>query len=212
VILDYIDLAPVPAFLVAVFVICITPGPDMAYVVGAGLAGGPSAATRAAFGITLGVTVYVAATAFGLSIALSAFPSALAVVQLIGAGYLGWMAWTTFRSSQGETSPSRVGTGAWFRRGFVVNLTNPKIMVFFIAFLPQFVGDARSSILQLVTLGLLLQFVGLVIDLAFGWGAGIMRSKVLDRPARLRSINLVSATVFAVLACVVVVDSAMTII
>lgn len=210
--LDYIDLAPAPIFLVAVLVICLTPGPDMAYMVGAGLAGGPSAATRAAFGITLGVTVYVAATAFGLSVTLSAFPSALAAIQLIGAGYLGWMAWTTFRSLRDRTPPDRIGTGAWFRRGFVVNLTNPKIMIFFVAFLPQFVGDARSPVLQLVVLGLLLQVVGLAIDLAFGWSAGAMRCHVLDRPARLRALNLVSATVFATLACAIVLDSARTII
>lgn len=208
--LDYIDLGPVPVFLAAAVVLCVVPGPDVAYVVGAGLAGGVPAATRAAFGIALGMTAYVVATAFGVGVALSAQPHALAVIQLAGAAYLAWMAWTTVRDVRSGAPEVRDDVGAWFRRGLVVNLTNPKILLFFVAFLPQFVGDARSPALQLALLGLLLQLVGLVNDLVFGWSAGAVSTRLLGRPGPLRAVKLASAAVFAVLACTVVVDSVTT--
>lgn len=208
-----IDFAPVPAFFIAVLVICIAPGPDMMYMVGAGLGGGRPAATRAAFGITLGVTVYVVATAFGLGLAASAYPQVLAAIQLIGAAYLAWVAYTTFRDSgNGPSMLDDGGARKWFRQGFFVNLTNPKITLFFIAFLPQFAGKSNNLVLQFIVLGLLLQTVGLIIDLIIGWAAGAVRSRVLSRPSMVRVINVVSGLVFAGLAVFAAVDGIATIV
>lgn len=199
-IIDYIDLAPVPVFLLAVLAICVAPGPDMMYMVGAGLAGGRAAATRAAFGITLGVSVYVVATAFGLGLAASTYPRVLAVIQMVGAVYLAWVAYSTIRNSNSPNSELAPEARRWFRRGFVVNLTNPKIMLFFLAFLPQFIGSSENPVVQFVMLGLLLQVVGLIVDLLIGWGAGVVRSRMLTRPSMLVGINVLSALVFAGLA------------
>jgi len=212
VVLGYIDLAPVPLFLGAVALICLAPGPDMAYLVGTGLAGGRPAAARAAFGITLGVSVYVAVTAAGLGLVVAAHPRVLTGLQVFGAGYLGWLAWTTWRESRTYGSDRAVvPAGAvghsgqrWFRRGFIVNLTNPKIMLFFVAFLPQFLGNASSPTVQLLMLGLLLQSVGLVVDLFIGWTAGSFRARVQERPEMLRRLSRASAAVFAGLAVLVV--------
>lgn len=176
------------------------------YMVGAGLAGGRAAATRAAFGITLGVSVYVVVTACGLGLAASAYPQVLAVIQLVGAAYLAWVAYATFRDSNNVNSEINPETRRWFRRGFVVNLTNPKIMLFFLAFLPQFAGSSESPVLQFMMLGLLLQVVGLVVDLIIGWGAGAVRSRMLTKPSRLVTINVISAMVFAGLAVFAAVD------
>ena len=87
----YIDLSPLPAFLAAVGIVLIAPGPDMVYMVAAGLAGGRSAATRAAFGITAGVAVYVVAVAAGLGTLVASHPAAVVGMRLVGAAYLGWL-------------------------------------------------------------------------------------------------------------------------
>lgn len=205
---DYVDLTPVPVFLVAVAFICLAPGPDMAYMVGAGLAGGRSAATRAAFGITVGVAVYVAATAAGLGVLVASLPGVLVSLQVLGAGYLAWLAYATFQESR---KPAAALAGdqygrKWFGRGFVVNLTNPKIMLFFLAFLPQFLGTASNPMLQLLMFGLLFQLAGLVVDLLIGRAAGAFRTRVLGKPARLRLLTRISAVVFAVLAVLVITE------
>ena len=204
---DYVDLAPVPLFLLAAVAICVAPGPDMIYMVGTGLAGGRPAAVRAAFGIALGVTVYVVATAAGLGVMVSAHPRVLTVVQLIGALYLGWLAISTLRAPHDAASVLQPGDRHWFRRGFVVNVTNPKIVLFFVAFLPQFVGTSGSPGAQLLMLGFLLLGIGLVVDLMIGVSAGSIRARVLDRPAVLRGTTVASAVVFAGLAVFVAADT-----
>ena len=206
---DYVDLAPLPAFLAVVVIICLAPGPDMLYMIGTGLAGGRAAATRAAFGIALGVTVYVVFTAVGVGAVAAGAPTLLTGLQMLGAGYLGWLAVRTWRESREPLEPVAAAEPdqGWFRRGFVVNLTNPKIMLFFLALLPQFVGAAPHPTLQLLLLGMLLLAVGLVVDLAIGWAAGAFRAR-LRRPRARRVLGGVSAAVFAGLAVLVGVEVA----
>jgi threonine/homoserine/homoserine lactone efflux protein len=204
----YLDLAPMPAFLGAVGLILLAPGPDMAYMVAAGLAGGRPAATRAALGITSGVTVYVIAVAIGLGTLLSSHTDVLVGLQLIGAAYLAWLAHNAVQESRGRSGPTPdTRARHWFRRGLVVNLTNPKIALFFLAFLPQFLGTARNPALQLLVLGGLLQISGLVADLLVGWAAGTFRERVFNSPGTMRALALASAVVFAALAVLVAAEA-----
>jgi threonine/homoserine/homoserine lactone efflux protein len=181
----------------------------MAYMVGAGLAGGRSAATRAAFGITCGVGVYVVAVAAGLGALVARHTSVLIGMQLVGATYLAWLAYNAVQESRGgsELTPEPAGQ-QWFRSGFVVNVTNPKIALFFLAFLPQFLGTATSPALQLLMLGVLLQVSGLAVDLLVGWAAGAFRNRVFQRPGTMRTLTLASAFVFAALAVLVIAELA----
>lgn len=204
---SYVDLCPVPEFLAAVGLVLIAPGPDMAYMVAAGLAGGRSAATRAAFGITSGVAVYVVAVAAGWGALVARHTSALIGMQLVGAAYLAWLAYTAVQESRDGTELTAELAGhQWFRRGFVVNLTNPKIALFVLAFLPQFLGTATSPALQLLMLGVLLQVAGLAVELLVGWAAGAFRYRVFQRPGTLRTLRLTSAFVFASLAVLVIAE------
>lgn len=152
----------------AVVLICLAPGPDMAYIIGTGIAAGRRAATTAALGVTLGVVVYAVVVAAGLGAVVADHPAVLTGLQAFGSLYLLWLAASAFREARHahpENNNQASATG-WFRRGLVVNLTNPKVMLFFLAFLPQFLGRARSPTLQLLMLGLLFQLIGLAIDVA----------------------------------------------
>lgn len=206
---SYVDLSVLPAYLAAVVVICAAPGPDMAYMVATGIGGGRAAATRAALGVTLGVIGYAAAVAAGLGPLISRHAAVLTGLQIFGAIYLARMAYTTFNDGR-RNRPAMLAPQQdthWFRRGLIVNLTNPKVMLFFVAFLPQFLGSAGDPFVQLLTLGLIFQAVGLAGDLTVGWTAAILRDKVLARPGALRAMTFTSASVFAVLALIVATEA-----
>ncbi|WP_067503737.1 LysE family translocator [Actinoplanes sp. TFC3] len=199
-----VDVTVLPTFLAAVVLICVAPGPDMAYMVATGIAGGRSAASRAAFGVSLGVVVYAILVAAGLGLVVARHPTVLTALQIFGCAYLLWLAYDTWRDARSE---SPLDTDAedhgWFRRGLIVNLSNPKCMLFFLAFLPQFLGGAKQPVLQMLMLGLLFQVIGLIVDMAIGWGASSVRDRILSRPRALRAMTYVSASVFVVLAAVV---------
>jgi len=159
-----------PAFLAPTVLICLAPGPDMAYMVGTGVAGGRGAATRAGLGVTLGVLIYAVAVAAGLGSLVVHHPGVLTGLQVFGAAYLAWLAYSTFRNAR-HARPDRPADTEhrhWFRRGLIVNLTNPKVMLFFLAFLPQFLGRTAHPTVQLLMLGLVFQLIGLIIDQVIG--------------------------------------------
>ncbi|KMS91034.1 LysE family translocator [Prauserella rugosa] len=204
----YIDVGVLPAFLGAVVVLMVVPGPDMAFMVATGLRDGRRAAAQAAFGITAGVSVYVVLTALGLGALLAAMPQVGDMIRLCGAAYLVYLAWATWRSAGAPVAVESAPQPRAFRRGFLVNVSNPKILLFFTAFLPQFLGDAAGNpALQLLVLGLLLQAIGLVVDLVTGQLAGAVRERVLGRP-RVRSLfERLAATVYGALAAALLADS-----
>jgi threonine/homoserine/homoserine lactone efflux protein len=204
----WLDLGVLPAFIAAVVILLLAPGPDMAFMVATGLRDGRTGATRAALGITAGVSIYVVLTALGLGVFLAAAPGVVSAIQLGGAAYLGYLAWVTWRSSGSPLETSTVQSSGVFRRGFVVNLSNPKIMLFFTAFLPQFLGDtAQNPVLQLLMLGLILQLLGLLADLAIGYAAGAVRDRVLQSIRVRTLLERGAAGVYGALAALLLADA-----
>lgn len=198
-------------FLLAVLAILVAPGPDMAFIVVSGVSAGRSGGVLAAVGITVGVSVHVALAALGTGALLRAAPELVEAIRLAGAAYLAYLAVTTWRAAgsavvggipEGGKALSRI-----FWRGIVVNLTNPKIILFFTAFLTQFVDPDRGSVaVQFLTLGLILQFAGLAVDAAFGLAAGSVRNAFARRPGLRVLLECVAAAVFAALALVLFVE------
>lgn len=197
-------------FLVAVVVICVAPGPDMAFVMASGLARGRRGALLAATGISLGVTVWVLVTAFGLGALVTRLPQISDALRVAGACYLTYLAWDTWRSAgQHDPQAADAATGKMFWRGTITNLANPKMVLFFTAFLPQFVdAKAGSVILQFVLLGLIMQAIGLLIDSMIGMAAGSARDLLGRRPQIRRRLDQAAGVVFAALAVAVVVELA----
>jgi threonine/homoserine/homoserine lactone efflux protein len=204
-----IDLSVLPTFLPAAVLICVAPGPDMFYLLATGIAAGRSAAVRGVLGITVGVFVYVVAVAAGLGSVIARFPAVVVALQAFGALYLLYLAWGTYKDAA-VTPELRTDLEAgthWFRRGLIVDLTNPKIILFFLAFFPGFLGRSRNPALQLLVLGLLFQVIGLATDFTVAWSTGSLRDKVLARPAILRAMTYTSAGVLLVLAVIIGIDA-----
>jgi threonine/homoserine/homoserine lactone efflux protein len=202
-------LAP---FLLAVLALLVAPGPDMAFVVACGVSAGRRGGVLAALGITVGVSVHVVLAALGTGMLMQAFPALAEGIRLAGAIYLAYLAVTTWRDSGsamvGGGLEGGKGVSSVFWRGVVVNLTNPKIIVFFAAFLTQFTDPDRGSVaLQLLTLGLILQGAGLVVDAAFGLAAGSVRDVFTRRPGLQALLDRVAAGVFGVLALALFVEA-----
>lgn len=202
-----LDVSVLPAFLLAVTVILVTPGPDMAFMVATGINQGRRAAVQGAFGVTSAMTIWVLVAATGLGVALTQLPAALDAIRLAGAGYLAFLAVTTWRRAGAPLAEAAVVPNV-FRRGFVVNITNPKIALFFVAFLPQFLGTTGGSganpFAQILMLGLLLQLTGLLTDLAIGSAAGLFRDAVLSRPRVRYLLDGAAGTVYGALAVLLV--------
>ncbi len=151
------ELLPGPAqaavFAGAVFVLNATPGVDFLLTVSRALQGGARAGVAAALGIGAGCVVHALAAAFGLAALLALHPGAFLVIQWAGAGYLAWLglgllqqAWRgAGRRTQGPAAMAARSGWAEFRTGLLTNVLNPKVALFFLAFLPQFVPAASPS-------------------------------------------------------------------
>lgn len=139
-------------FMAAVAVLNATPGVDLLLTITRTLQGGPRAGVAAALGISAGCVVHALAAAFGLAALLALHPQAFALIQWIGAGYLLWLglgqlrrAWRSSADGGAPAVGERTMTfGADFRGGLLTNVLNPKVALFFLAFLPQFVPSAAA--------------------------------------------------------------------
>jgi threonine/homoserine/homoserine lactone efflux protein len=175
-----IEPAVLPAFLLVVLLICIAPGPDMAFIIAMSIDWGWRAGVRAAIGMAAGQALWTVATALGLSALLRAEPAALDAIRIVGALYLLWLGITTLRSARASSNSSgekAASTGRNFVvRGLLTNLGNPKVVMFFAAFLPQFVRPAAGpASFQLLTLGGIFVVAGLGVDSLVALGAGRLR-------------------------------------
>jgi threonine/homoserine/homoserine lactone efflux protein len=164
------DLSHWIVFFTAAFALNVSPGPDIAYIVSNTVAHGKRHGFAASFGVCTGAIVHVLAAAFGLSAILAASALAFSAVKWVGAAYLiylGIHALMTAGSGFAIDGSVRKSRSTWsiFRQGFMIDVLNPKVAVFFMAFLPQFADPALGSIpLQLVLHGALVIAVGLVVE------------------------------------------------
>ncbi|MGV9349306.1 LysE family translocator [Streptomyces spiralis] len=189
--------------------IAIAPGPDMAYIVAVAVAHGPRAGVLSAIGMALGMVVHVTAAAFGLAVLFSNASWALDAVRLAGAGFLAWLALSTFRSAKQAGLTERVAPtrGQVLRRAALTNLANPKVILFFAAFLPQFVRPSHGPVtIQLMALGAIFLLVGLMIDSAVGVTAGRLKAALAADARASTVLAVIAAATFAVLAALLLIE------
>lgn len=201
-----VDPLVLAAFVPAALALNLTPGADMMFCLGQGLRGGMRPALAADAGIALGVMVHVALAGLGLGAMVAAAPWAFDAIRWAGVAYLLWLARATLRAPRAR--PGGVPPLApWraFRQGLAVNLTNPKVILFVLAFIPQFVDPARGSaqggvLAQFLLLGAVIALGGLMVNGAVGVFAGGLGRVLAGSAAFQRWLSRVSAAIFAGLA------------
>ncbi|WP_409483989.1 LysE family translocator [Arsenicicoccus dermatophilus] len=204
-----LDVSVLPAFLAVILAFLAPPGPDMTYMVAVGLQGGRAAAIRAIVGIGAGMSVYAAAVALGLGAVAAAYPAALTGVKLAGATYLLWLAVSTFRTARTiAAGTAHVGSQRWFLRGAMVSLTNPKLILFFLAFLPRFLGQAQDTTAQLAMLGAVNVTTEVALYGAVGVGASTFRNRFISRPGAQQALHRLAAAVYLALALLIIGEAA----
>lgn len=196
-----VDPLALAAFVPAALALNLTPGADMMFCLAQGMRGGPRPAVAASAGVSAGSMVNVALAGLGLGALVAAMPQVFEAIRWAGVGYLLWLAVRTLRAPLGASAVGAVHPARAFRDGFLVNISNPKVILFILAFLPQFVDPARGQVLaQFLILGSIIALGGFAVNAAVGLGAGGI-GRVLARDRRVeRGLRWVSASVFGLLA------------
>lgn len=225
------SLHTLSTFFGVAVLLALTPGPDNLFVLLQSAQRGWRAGMAVVLGLCLGLMVHTAAVALGLAALFAASPTAFTVLKFCGAGYLAWLAWQALRApaglAQDEGANGAVGGAAggaardgegpalasqavpavapglvrMVGRGMLMNLSNPKVLIFFLAFLPQFTDPARGSVAtQTMVLGLVFMLATLLVFGAIACFSGAFGA-VLQRSARARTaLNRVAGLVFLGLA------------
>jgi threonine/homoserine/homoserine lactone efflux protein len=192
-----------PEFLLTSLVVVATPGTGALYTVSAGLSGGRRTSVVAALGCTLGILPHLAAAVTGTAALLRASALAFEAVKLAGVAYLLFMAWTTWRDRgalvvDGPRAPR--STRRVIGSAMLVNLLNPKLTVFFLAFLPQFVpADSPHQVPTMLLLSGVFMAMTLVIFTGYGLFAAGVRRHLVDRPRVVERVRKVFAASFVAL-------------
>ena len=173
-------------FIGVSWALIIAPGPDMFYVITRGMAHGRKAGILSAIGVICGILVHTTAAALGLTLVLQTSAFTFLLVKYVGAAYLIYLgvgAWRDKSTFSLQTSTSGASSRVLFWQGVLSNVLNPKIAIFFLAFLPQFVDKGSSHImLQMVILGLTFAVMGLCFLLVVGYSSGAIGGWLTRRP------------------------------
>lgn len=192
------------AFFGVSLLLGVTPGPDNIFVLVQSATQGKRAGMLVVLGLCTGLVVHTTAVALGLAAVFAASETAFVVLKMVGAAYLAYLAWGAFRAPATEESNASVATLQplqLYRRGIVMNLTNPKVVFFFLAFLPQFVDAQRGAVvLQLAQLGVVFILATLVTFGAISYFAASLGQRLRGSARAQLWMNRAAGAVFAGLA------------
>jgi threonine/homoserine/homoserine lactone efflux protein len=190
-------------FLITSFIVVVSPGTGVLYTLAAGLGRGPRASVVAAFGCTLGIVPHIAAAVLGLAALLHTSALAFQLLKYAGVAYLLFMAWQALRERGALRVEPQVGARSAAQiviTGILINILNPKLSLFFLAFLPQFVSTQEenplASMLALSAVFMLMTFAVFVL---YGLAAAAVRDHVVSRPQVMVWMRRAFAGAFAAL-------------
>ena len=196
------------SFTIAAAVLAVAPGPDNLFVLLQSAMYGAKAGIFVTLGLCVGVLIQTLMAAFGVAAVVAASPTLLLIVQLAGAAYLLYLAWGAWRAPVGEDAgesgkkyPKLTNFQLW-RRGILMNITNPKVLIFFLAFFPQFIieGSTETQVMvQMLIMGLTFLACTLVVFCTVAWCAGTLADR-LRSPKVQTILNKTSAVIFIILA------------
>lgn len=191
-------------FFTTSVLLALSPGPDNLFVMTQAAQHGRKAGLLVTLGLCTGLLFHTAAVTFGLAALFKASAVAFTVLKFAGAGYLLYLAWQAFRVSA-QTGPlkaiDRINPAALYRRGIIMNITNPKVSIFFLAFLPQFADPAKGTLsMQILLLGGVFIFATIVVFGAISVLAGVFGEHFRRSAFAQKVLNRTAAGIFAGLA------------
>ncbi len=194
------DSADLILFVITSVAVILMPGPGMLFVISTGLTKGAGAGVIASFGTTAGISFHIVAAALGLAVLLKTSVIAFQLVKILGVLYLIYLAWQTIRNKEQMSPKRRVSASslkAVFAQGMLANALNPKLSVFFLAFLPQFITKSPiSPETQTFLLGVAFMVMTAVIFVGYGLLAATVRDYVLSRAWLMSTIRYLFASLF----------------
>jgi len=190
-------------FLITSLIVVASPGTGVLYTLAAGLSRGRRASVIAAFGCTLGIVPHMAAAALGLAALLHASALAFQTLKYLGVAYLLYMAWMTLRERGALKLQTEIGARSATRvivAAILINILNPKLSIFFLAFLPQFVSaDEPSPLARMFELSAVFMLLTFAVFVGYGLFAAAIRHHVTSRPRVLTWMRRSFAGAFAAL-------------
>ena len=191
-------------FLLAAVLVTISPGPDNLMVLGTGMSKGRASGIAFGLGCALGCLSHTALAVIGVGALIAASPTAFTALKICGDLYLLWLGYGALRSGGGARVDSAVQSerslGALFMKGVIANAINPKVVLFFLSFLPQFVVPGHGQVaLQMAALGLVFTLQAALIFGALGWFAGSIGRWLQRRPRAGRWLDRIAGMVFIAL-------------
>src|ERR1700710_330456 len=188
-----------PSFLLTSLIVIVSPGTGVLYTLAAALSRGSRASVAAAFGCTLGIVPHIAAAMLGLAAVLHTSALAFAALKWLGVIYLLFMAWQALRERGALKVEARSGTKV-IVTGFLINILNPKLSIFFLAFLPQFIAaDEGHPVLRMLELSTAFLALTFAVFVVYGLFAAAVRERIITRPRAMTWLRRAFAGGFAAL-------------
>jgi threonine/homoserine/homoserine lactone efflux protein len=173
-------------FLITSLIVVLIPGPGVVYTVSTGLTLGKRASIYAALGCTAGIVPHLLATALGLSAVMHTSALAFQVLKYVGAAYLFYLAYSTWREKAAfavDKAPTQATAGSLVTKALLLNILNPKLTIFFLAFLPQFIArDTSAPLLDLLMLSGVFMAMTFAVFVVYGLLANAFRKAVIESP------------------------------
>jgi len=191
-------------FLLTALIVVLAPGTGVIYTVGTGLSQGTRAAIAASFGCTLGIIPHLLAATLGLAAILHTSTLLFQAVKCAGVIFLLYLAWQTLQTQnpplikEGQTKNTLIKVTV---KGGLINILNPKLSIFFLAFLPQFLtGNIITATSEMILLGTIFMVITFIVFIGYGIFASVVRKRILQNPNVLKWAHRVFAATFAGLA------------
>jgi threonine/homoserine/homoserine lactone efflux protein len=200
-----IELPNLYMFIIASFLLCLAPGPDNIYVLTQGMTKSKKAAIVTTLGLCSGLIIHTSAAAFGISIIFKTSEIAFNIVKFLGAAYLLYIAYQVFKHRNEPLDlsgqNSKVELKKLYVKGFFMNVLNPKVSIFFLAFLPQFVSPQNGNVpLQMILLGVIFMVLTILVFSLIGIAANILSAKLIENTKIVKYMNICTSFILGGLA------------
>jgi len=200
-----VELTNLYMFIAASFLLCLAPGPDNIYVLTQGMTKSKTAAIITTLGLCSGIIIHTTAAAFGISVIFKTSEIAFNIVKFAGAAYLIYIAYQAFKHRNAPLDLSVQNSSGELKKlylkGFFMNVLNPKVSIFFLAFLPQFVTPANGSVpMQMITLGIVFMALTIIVFSSIGIAGNMLSSKLIEKPSIVKNMNILTSFVLGGLA------------